>query len=117
MREGEYARRASDGAVAHRAVLRARVVDALARIEMGERDSLDGLQVALCAFVGALRAEGASAAEVAARVRELVAAPAAPHAHPLLPPTVRGALVELAEEWCAAEYARGAAGERGGESS
>ena len=115
MSESEHGRRTTDGAVAQRAVLRARVVDALACIEMGERDGLDGLQTALCEFVGALREEGASAAEVAAHVHEIVAAPAAPHAHPVLPPTVRTALVELAEEWCAAEYARGAAGERRGE--
>lgn len=116
MSESEHGRRTTDGAVAYREALRARVVDALARIEMGERDGLDGLQAALCTYVGALRAEGAAAAEVAARVRDIVAMPAAPHAHPLLPPTVRLALVELAEEWCAAEYARGAAAERAGKS-
>lgn len=85
---------------------RERVLRALRLVERCESDALDGLQSALCAYVGALAAEGLSAELVTAEVRALVAAPAAPDDAEQMSPTVREALMELALAWCGTEYAR-----------
>ena len=83
-----------------------RAMAALAHLEHGQRDAMDELRVALCAYVGALRAEGASREATLASVRDLVTSPASSDRGPALPPIVREALAELSLEWCEAEYDR-----------
>jgi hypothetical protein len=82
------------------------VIAALAQVEAGQRDALDELRVALCAYVGALRREGLSRDDVVENIREIVKKPATPGGALSLTPIVREALAELTLEWCRAEYAR-----------
>lgn len=82
------------------------VIEALARVEGGQRDALDELRVSLCAYVGLLRRGGATRDAVLSHVRELMAQPATPAGAVSLTPIVREALAELTLEWCRAEYAR-----------
>ena len=84
--------------------LREAVRSALQRVEQGERDSLDGLKSALCAFVAALRANGASKADAAQTVAALIREPTGAQGALLLEPA-RDALVELSTHWCAGEFA------------
>ena len=85
---------------------RGRATAALAHLEHGHRDAMDELRVALCAYVGALRAEGASREATLTSVRELVTSPASSDGGLALTPIVREALAELSLEWCEAEYNR-----------
>jgi hypothetical protein len=83
---------------------RANVVDALGRMERGERNSLDTLRQVLCVYVTALKAEGATRTQVMEAVRRVIAEPtSAEGAFRLLPPA-REALVELATHWCGEEF-------------
>lgn len=84
--------------------LREAVRHALQRVEQGERDSLEGLKSALCAFVAGLRAEGVSKEDAAQTVASMIREPTGPHGS-LLPDPARDALVELATHWCAGEFA------------
>jgi hypothetical protein len=79
---------------------------ALASVERGERNALEGLREALCGFVVELRKEGASRDEAIAAVRELMTEPATAAGMAVLLPPAREALVELSTYWCAQEYAR-----------
>lgn len=96
----------SHGATEERRAAREPVLASLARVESGQRDALDDLRVALCAYVGHLRREGLSREDVLAAVRELVLQPVTPEGAIALTPIVREALAELTLEWCQAEYAR-----------
>ena len=83
---------------------RANVVDALGRMERGERNSLDALRDVLCTFVTTLKAEGASREQAIEAVRKLITEPTTPDgAFRLLAPA-REALIELSVHWCAEEY-------------
>ena len=82
---------------------RANVVAALGKMERGERNSLDGLRDVLCAFVGALKAEGASRDQAMEAVRQVISEPATAEAFRLLAPA-REALIELSIYWCTEEY-------------
>ena len=84
--------------------LREAVREALKRVEQGERDSLEGLKSALCAFVAGLRAEGVSREEAAETVAAMIREPAGTQGT-LLPEPARDALVELSTHWCAGEFA------------
>lgn len=85
---------------------RENVVDALGRMERGERNSLDMLREVLCVFVTALRAEGATRDQAMEAVRRVISEPtSAEGAFRLLPPA-REALVELAVYWCGEEFGR-----------
>lgn len=86
------------------AIERAYVVNALRRVEQGERDSLDELRSALCSFVGALRAEGIDKDEATRIVGELIMTPTEPAGETNLQAPAREALVELSTHWCAEEY-------------
>ena len=86
--------------------VRARVLAALADVEHGRRDAVEDLRMALCAYVGALRAAGATRDMTLADVRSLIAAPASPDGALTLTPIVRDALAELTLQWCEAEYNR-----------
>jgi hypothetical protein len=81
-------------------------VAALGRLESGQRDALEELRVALCAYVGVLGREGWTGDAVLSHVRELMMTPATPAGAVSLTPIVREALTELTLEWCRAEYAR-----------
>ena len=85
---------------------RASVVDALGRMERGERNSLDLLRDVLCAFVTVLKSRGASRDEAIEAVRSVISEPATSEgAFRLLPPA-REALIELSIHWCAEAYGR-----------
>ena len=85
---------------------RAAVVDALGRMERGERNSLDALRDVLCTFVNTLKAEGATREQAIEAVRRIISAPATSEgAFRLLPPA-REALIELSTHWCAEEFGR-----------
>ena len=86
------------------AALRAQVVSALQRVEQGERDSLEGLRAALCAFVSALRAEGVSREDATRAVTKLIMQPASPLGESALVAPAREALIELSTHWCAEEF-------------
>jgi hypothetical protein len=95
------------GAVAHDvADARAGVVTALARMERGERDSLDVLRDALCSYVTALKAEGASRDDALEAVRQVISEPATVEGTFRLLAPAREALIELSTHWCAEEYNR-----------
>ena len=79
---------------------------ALASVERGERNALEGLRQALCSFVVALREGGASKEDAMAAVKALMAEPATPDGAMTLLPPAREALVELSTYWCAQEYAK-----------
>lgn len=81
-------------------------IAALAHVEGGQRDALEELRVALCAYVSALGREGWSRDAVLQHIREMMAQPASPGGAYCLTPIVREALAELTLEWCRAEYAR-----------
>ena len=83
---------------------RVRVIQALQRVEQGERDSLDELRAALCTFVSALRAEGATRDVSIREVTELIMTPASPAGESNLGAPAREALVELSTHWCAEQY-------------
>ena len=85
---------------------RAKVIEALGKMERGERNALDSLRDVLCGFVTALRAEGATRDQAIVSVRRLIAEPATSEgAFRLLPPA-REALIELSMHWCAEEFGR-----------
>ena len=86
---------------------RAGVVAALARMERGERDSLDVLRESLCTYVSALKQEGSSRDDVVAAVRQVISEPASSEGSFRLLAPAREALIELSTHWCAEEYARG----------
>jgi hypothetical protein len=93
------------GAVAQRseAEARAAAVEALELVERGERNSLDNLRDAICAYLVVLKAEGASKDQALEKVRELIATPASADTTWLLP-AAREALTELATHWCTQQY-------------
>jgi hypothetical protein len=95
------------GSVPQRVAISARdgVVRALERVERGERNGLDRLRTALCAYVRALRDTGASKEEVIQAVRVLVSNPVNADARFGLLHPARVALVELSTHWCSEEYA------------
>ena len=85
---------------------RASVIDALGKMERGERNALDSLRDVLCSFVTALKAEGATRDQAVEAVRRLISEPATSEgAFRLLPPA-REALIELSVHWCAEEFGR-----------
>ena len=85
---------------------RASVIDALGRMERGERNSLDILRDVLCVYVTSLKAEGATRDQAIEAVRRVIAEPTTVEgAFRLLPPA-REALVELALHWCGEEFGR-----------
>ena len=77
---------------------------ALAWCERGERDSLELLQQALCAFVSARRRDGATRDSVLGEVRQLVGESFTPERISMLPAVTREALAELTLQWCEKEY-------------
>ncbi len=79
---------------------------ALASVELGERNALEGLRQALCSFVVALREGGGSKEDAIAAVKALMAEPATLGGATTLLPPAREALVELSTYWCAQEYAK-----------
>ena len=79
------------------------VIAALARMERGERNALDGLRDVLCTFVGVMKTEGASRDQVIEAVRRVISEPATTDAFRLLAPA-REALIELSLHWCAEEF-------------
>jgi hypothetical protein len=86
---------------------RANVVDALGKMERGERNSLDILRSVLCTYVTTLKAEGASREQAIEAVRKVISEPTTPDgAFRLLAPA-REALIELSVHWCGEEYGRG----------
>jgi hypothetical protein len=90
----------------HRAAaeMRAAVAQALARLERGERNALDNLREAVCAFVLALRTSGSSREAAVEEVRTVMSQPSGSGTeHSILPPA-REALVELSTHWCADQY-------------
>ena len=85
---------------------RANVVEALGKMERGERNALDALRDVLCGFVSALKAEGATRDQAIEAVRRLISEPASSDgAFRLLPPA-REALIELSMHWCGEEFGR-----------
>lgn len=86
------------------AIERTYVIDALRRVEQGERDSLDELRSALCSFVGALRAEGVDKDQATRIVSEIIMTPTEPAGETNLQAPAREALVELSAHWCAEEF-------------
>jgi hypothetical protein len=85
---------------------RAALVQALARVERGERDGLEELHKASCAFVAALRKEGATKEQILDEVRQVAASPVTPEGASKIPPIAREALAELTLRWCTDEYGR-----------
>lgn len=83
---------------------RVEVVDALGRLERGERNALDGFRTALCAFIGVLRDQGVGRDAVVETVRAVVSAPATPEGARTLHPSAREALVEMSVDWCVDEF-------------
>jgi hypothetical protein len=88
------------------AAARENVIAALTRVEQGQRDGMEDLRVALCAYVAVLRQEGLSREATLAGVKALIATPATPEGGVSLTPIVRQALAELTLQWCEAEYGR-----------
>ena len=80
------------------------VINALRRVEQGERDSLEELRSALCGFVAALRAEGFDKTRATQVVAELIMTPTEPAGETNLQAPAREALVELSTHWCAEEF-------------
>ena len=87
-------------------VARAAVVQALVRLELGERDSMEALHRTLCDFVRLQRKAGRACDEVVADVRGIVTKPVTAAGATKVPAVAREALVELTLRWCAEEYAR-----------
>ena len=85
------------------AAARAAAVEALARVEQGERNSLDRLRDAICSYLAALRAEGVTKKDALEQVRTVVATPASADESWLLP-AAREALTDLAMHWCTQQY-------------
>jgi hypothetical protein len=83
---------------------REEVVRALGRLEQGERNALEGVRLALCPLIAALRADGMSFDSIVETVRALISKPTTPEAEFGLHPAAREALVELSVQWCANEY-------------
>lgn len=80
------------------------MVDALGRMERGERNSLDPLRDVLCTFVSALKSEGASRDQAIEAVRRVISGPATSDgAFRLLAPA-REALIELSIYWCGEDF-------------
>lgn len=80
------------------------MVDALGRMERGERNSLDALRDVLCTFVSALKSEGASRDQAIEAVRRVISGPATSDgAFRLLAPA-REALIELSIYWCGEDF-------------
>ena len=88
------------------ATARERVIDALGRMEQGERNALEEMREALCAMACALKADGASSDESLDEVRRVIAGPVIETGGFRLHPAAREALVELSLYWCAAELGR-----------
>lgn len=88
---------------------RERARTALAHVEHGQRDAMEELREALCAYVGALRRAGLTREATLGTVREFVATPVTADGAHALTPIVRDALSELTLQWCEAEYDRLAA--------
>jgi len=95
-----------ESTVADVADARAGVVAALARMERGERDSLDVLRESLCTYVSALKADGATREMAIDAVRDVISAPATLDGSFRLLAPAREALIELSMHWCAEEYGR-----------
>ena len=79
------------------------VIDALGRMEQGERNALEGMREALCAYVTALKADGATREQATEEIRRIVSQPVTDGAFRLLPPA-REALVELSIYWCSEAF-------------
>lgn len=86
--------------------VRAAVVQAVANIERGERNALEGLRQALCTFVVALRDDGASRDEALEAARVVIETRATPNGALALLPSARDALVELSTHWCEEAYGK-----------
>jgi hypothetical protein len=89
---------------------RENVIAALARMERGERHSLDAMRDVLCSFVSALKSDGATREQAVEAVRQVVSVPASQEGEFRLLPPAREALIELTLHWCAEEFRQ--AGER-----
>jgi hypothetical protein len=85
---------------------REKVVGALRSMERGERNSLDGMREALCAFVTALKTDGATREQAIEAVRDVISQPASEDGGFRLLPPAREALVELSLYWCTEEFGR-----------
>ncbi len=94
---------ASIGGPQATAEARANALAALEQVERGERDSLDNLRDAMCAYLTALKADGVSKKEALETIRALIAVPASPDPTWLLP-AAREALIDLATHWCTQQY-------------
>jgi hypothetical protein len=83
---------------------RAELLRALGAVESGDRNSLERMRGALCAYVHALRDDGASKEQVIEIIRSIVATPTTASARFGLLHPARVALVELSVSWCDEEY-------------
>ena len=94
------------GTSVQRAAAEARgsVARALARLERGERNALDELRDAVCAFVLALRTNGTSREDAIEAVRAAMSQPSGSGDEYSILPPAREALVELSVHWCADQY-------------
>jgi hypothetical protein len=83
---------------------RAAVAQALAQLERGERNALDGLRDAVCSFVLALRTSGTSREDAIEALRSVMTQPSGSGNERSILPEAREALVELSTHWCADQY-------------
>ena len=79
------------------------VLEALTLVERGERDSLDNLRDAVCAYLSALKAEGVPREDALEQIRAVIAEPVSTDPTWLLP-AAREALMDLATHWCTQQY-------------
>jgi hypothetical protein len=82
------------------------VIDALARMERGERNALEEMREALCALVTALKADGATREQATEEVRRIIAEPVTTEGSFRLLEPAREALIELSLYWCSEEFGR-----------
>ena len=82
------------------------VIDALGRMERGERNALDEMREALCAFVSALKSDGATREQATEEVRRIITEPVTAEGGFRLLGPAREALIELSLYWCSEEFAR-----------
>ena len=82
------------------------VIDALGRMERGERNALDEMREALCALVGALKANGATREQTTEEVRRIITEPVTTEGSFRLLAPAREALIELSLYWCSEDFSR-----------
>ena len=80
------------------------VIDALGRMERGERNALDEMRDTLCALVSALKASGATREQAVEDVRRTITEPVTAEGGVRLLPAAREALLELSLYWCAEDF-------------